>query len=220
MEYCQGGELLDKFTKNDLLNEDIIKKYMKILFKTIKHCHAMSIIHCDIKLENILFKSNDEDSEIKIIDFGLSKKFSKINFKQVLGGTAYYMSPEVIDCHYDYGCDIWSLGICMYILLCGDPPFVGEDNIEVFEKIKKMPLKFDENKWENVSGAAKNLVIKILQKNPSNRPTLDEILNDEWFKITSKRRKSNILHHCVLKRLQSYKNDLKFKKEIISSLIN
>jgi len=108
----------------------------------------------------------------------------------------------------------------MYVLLCGEQPFSGENNIEIFEKIKNAPLTFIGDNWDNISSEAKTLLLKILQKIPFDRPTLEEILNDDWFKLNSKCMNINNHNLEILNRLKSYKNDLKFKKEIISLLIN
>ena len=102
------------------------------------------ICHRDLKPENFLLADNSQDAEIKLIDFGLSKRFgiknvesqktNQINLKTVVG-TPYYVAPEVLRQSYDKSCDIWSLGIILYIFLCGYPPFEGDDSKEIFRNI-------------------------------------------------------------------------------------
>lgn len=96
------------------------------------YCHKLGIVHRDLKPENILFDSKKENSTIKIIDFGASAKLlkqgDKLN-KRI--GTPFYVAPEVLAANYNEKCDIWSLGVIMYILLCGYPPFFGHSEIEV-----------------------------------------------------------------------------------------
>ena len=94
---------------------------MEKLFRAINHCHASGVVHRDIKPENIMV---DLDGELKFIDFGLSKKFSdhSKSLKTVVG-TPFYMAPEVIESKYNEKCDIWSLGVLMYVLLSGYLPF-------------------------------------------------------------------------------------------------
>lgn len=94
---------------------------MEKLFKGINHCHAVGVVHRDIKPENIMI---GRDGELKFIDFGLSKKFSgKGNLMKTVVGTPFYMAPEVIDGPYNHKCDIWSLGVLMYVILSGYLPF-------------------------------------------------------------------------------------------------
>jgi calcium-dependent protein kinase len=94
---------------------------MKKLFRAVNHCHANGVVHRDIKPENIMYGA---DNEIKLIDFGLSKKSKdKFNQLQTIAGTPYYMAPEVLEGEYNFKCDIWSLGVLMYVLLSGYLPF-------------------------------------------------------------------------------------------------
>ena len=93
---------------------------MKKLFRAVNHCHASGVVHRDIKPENIMYGS---DGEIKLIDFGLSKMGKIHEHLKTIAGTPYYMAPEVLEGSYDSKCDIWSLGVLMYVLLCGYLPF-------------------------------------------------------------------------------------------------
>lgn len=89
-----------------------------------------------------MFSDKSHDSELKLIDFGLSKRFGKNesgapggDFMHSIVGTPYYVAPEVLEGNYGYECDVWSLGIIMYIMLCGYPPFEGDDNKEIFKRV-------------------------------------------------------------------------------------
>jgi calcium-dependent protein kinase len=96
-------------------------KIMKKLLRAINHCHASGVVHRDIKPENIMY---GKDGEIKLIDFGLSKTVAgKHTQLTTIAGTPYYMAPEVIDGEYTQQCDVWSLGVLMYVLLSGYLPF-------------------------------------------------------------------------------------------------
>lgn len=101
---------------------------MKQLFSSINHCHANGIVHRDIKPENIMI--NDED-EVRLIDFGLSK-VSKKKQMHTVAGTPFYMAPEVLNENYGAKADIWSLGVLLYTLVSGYLPFQGTNNREVF----------------------------------------------------------------------------------------
>jgi len=86
-------------------------------------------------------------------------------------GTPYYVAPEVLKGDYDKSCDIWSLGIILYIILCGYPPYEGETDKEIFQQIRRKPLVFPEEDWSKVSNSAKDLIYRMLDKNPATRIT-------------------------------------------------
>jgi len=118
MEYCSGGELLERICKTGYLDECTAAKIMWKLFSAIHYLHEQGISHRDLKPENFLFENNSPDAEIKIIDFGLSKSFLDNTMRTVVG-TALYVAPEVLKGKYDNRCDNWSLGIITYVLLSG-----------------------------------------------------------------------------------------------------
>ena len=102
-----------------------------------------------------------EDSEVKLIDFGLSKRFStkdETEKMKTVVGTPYYVAPEVLKGSYDKRCDVWSLGVILFVFLCGYPPFEGDNNKEIFKNVLKQELIFDPSDWKTVSKEAKNLV--------------------------------------------------------------
>ena len=115
---------------------------MDEITSAILHMHEKGICHRDIKPENFMFADKSEDSELKLIDFGLSKRFGKNesgapggDFMHSIVGTPYYVAPEVLEGRYGYECDVWSLGIILYIMLCGYPPFEGDNNKEIFKRV-------------------------------------------------------------------------------------
>jgi len=102
---------------------------MEQMLSAVKHLHIHGIVHRDLKPENFLLATDEEDSEIKLIDFGLSKRFtSEEHHMHTVVGTPFYVAPEVLKGDYNGQCDIWSLGVILYILLCGYPPFEGDNN--------------------------------------------------------------------------------------------
>ena len=113
--------------------EQRVVEVMESLLKAIAHCHASNIVHRDIKPENVMV---GEDGEIKLIDFGLSQQtLSKHSKMHMLVGTPLYMSPQVIEGYYGRECDIWSLGVLMFLLLSGRLPFYSKKVDELFDKI-------------------------------------------------------------------------------------
>lgn len=119
------------------------------LIRAVNHCHANRIVHRDIKPENIMIGN---DGELKLIDFGLAKQSkTKAAHMNTIAGTPHYMAPEVLDGDYNYKCDIWSLGVLMYVLLSGYLPFYGDNRKEVFQKILAGKFSFNHKEFEMVS---------------------------------------------------------------------
>ena len=136
--------------------------------------------HCrDLKPENILRTATGADYNLKMIDFGLSTVVAPGNRETGRVGTPYYIAPEVLAKDYDKSCDMWSMGVILFILLCGYPPFWGDVDRKIFARIKKGQYSMVGPQWENVSDAAKNLVKKLLCPEDQ-RLTVEAALDDVW----------------------------------------
>lgn len=145
MEYCSGGELLDIITKARHFKENDAALVMDKIFSAINHIHSKGIVHRDIKPENVLFLSKHADSEIKIVDFGLSVKCDEGKGLSNVVGTPLYVSPDVLRGRYNESSDNWSAGVLLYVLLVGYPPFFGKTKHEIFQKIEKGSYSMEGN---------------------------------------------------------------------------
>ncbi len=105
---------------------------------------------------------NIQDPKITIIDFGTSDLFDKNKKMKKRFGTPYYIAPEVINNQYDEKCDLWSIGVIFYILLCGYPPFNGQNDEQIIKSVLKGKFVTDEEEWSMISPKAKDLVTKLL----------------------------------------------------------
>ena len=181
MELCTGGELFERINQTKKFTETIAAKYIAEIVSAIMYCHEAHIVHRDLKPENILLENERLDARIKIIDFGNSQYFAPREKLNQLIGTAYYVAPEVIDKNYDEKCDVWSIGVILYIMLCGYPPFNGKSDSDIHKQIKESVLVFREDCWKHISNNAKELITKMLIKNPEARPSIHEIYNDPWI---------------------------------------
>jgi calcium-dependent protein kinase len=175
MELCTGGALFDRIVtrttedRGPFLEQDAAKLVRDTL-SAIAYCHDVKhIVHRDLKPENFLYLSPAEDSPIKIIDFGLSRHDTTSGIMTTKVGTPYYVSPEVLDCVYTKSCDIWSIGVITYVLLCGYPPFEGFSDKEIFDKIRIGRFDFPSPEWDHISQDAKDFIKSLLKKNPSER---------------------------------------------------
>lgn len=142
LRYCSGGELFDRIQKINYFSEAEAAKYIKQLLSAISYLHAKNIVHRDLKAENLLFENDTPDASLKLIDFGVSCEFLKGHKLKETLGTPYYIAPEVLLQNYDEKCDVWSCGVILYILLCGYPPFNGEDDQEILDCVKQGEFSF------------------------------------------------------------------------------
>ena len=221
MELCKGKEVFDNICNHGYLRENKVQNIIFKVLLAISHCHSRGITHRDLKPENILFESLKNDAEIKLIDFGLSRKYSKDEKMHTIVGTPYYVAPEVLKGNYDEKCDIWSIGAMTYLMLCGDPPFTGDSNNEIFKKIVKGDLKFNSYKWKNISEDAKDFVKLCLNKNVAQRPSATEAISHKWFRfVSSKIHDLKNIPQKILENIKNFDIDDKFKQMIIKYLIN
>ena len=136
-DLCTGGELFDRITAMGHYTEADAAKVLAMILRGIAYCHERNICHRDLKPENFLFETPDAHSTLKIIDFGLSFVFETGEMMSTRVGTPYYIAPEVLQRNYGVECDMWSIGVIMYILLCGYPPFYGDSDPDIFGMVMK-----------------------------------------------------------------------------------
>jgi len=179
--------------------------------------HAQGIVHRDIKPENIMLAAN---GELKLIDFGLSKRQEGAKKLKTIAGTPYYMAPEVLDGKYDQKCDTWSLGVLLYVFMSGYLPFQGENRNDVFYKIQNGKFHFNHPEFKEISPEAIDLIKKLLVVEPRKRLSANEALDHPWFKEHhAKDVKIGGIDADVLKRLQSFKGVSKLKKAAMNMLV-
>mmetsp|Transcript_9261 Transcript_9261/g.20476 ORF Transcript_9261/g.20476 Transcript_9261/m.20476 type:complete len:409 (+) Transcript_9261:348-1574(+) len=177
MELCTGGELFDRIVAKTQSPEGHFSEYdaaeiVRSILKAIQYCHdELHICHRDLKPKNFLFLTNDEKSEIKIIDFGLSRHESMDTggVMRTMVGTPHYVAPEVLRGSYTKSCDMWSIGIITFILLCGYPPFCGDNARQIFDSVLSAKFDFPSPDWDPISDNAKEFITNLLGEDPSLR---------------------------------------------------
>jgi calcium-dependent protein kinase len=173
--------------------------------------HSKGIVHRDIKPENIMLESkSSEDLSIKLIDFGTSNFIKNNQHLSMKIGTPYYIAPEVLKKSYGYECDIWSLGVILYMLLSGTPPFDGFDDQSILQKVKIGKYSLEGESWELISNEAKDLIKKMLTYSPEKRINAEDALKHEWFKKFLKFKNTNT-HNPLTKEVMSHISAVPFE---------
>ena len=217
---CTGGELFDRIIKEEYFNEEMACKIFRQILQALNYCHTDNIVHRDLKPENFLFVSKDPNSDLKIIDFGLSKIISNQGLKRMKtrAGTPYYISPEVLQGNYDITCDMWSAGCMLYILLCGYPPFYGDDNQEILKMVQEGAFDFDGEEWDDISNDAKDLIKKLICK-PERRLTAEEALKHKWVRnLTKKAVDTNQLKKLNISNMKKFQKSEKLKQVALMAI--
>ena len=220
-EYCKGGELFDIISKKGSFTEKDACVIMKQLMSAICYSHQNNIVHRDLKPENILMDNDTNDLTIKLIDWGCAQTIKSAKQSKQADGTAYYIAPEVLKGEYDEKCDIWACGVIFYILLCGYPPFNGETDDEIYEAVLSGKFQFPEEDWGQVSQDAKDLIKKMLTKDPKKRISALYSMQDVWFKKNEEKSEyDKKLAKKVLNNMKKFKKHRILEKTIISFIIN
>ncbi len=160
-----GGELFERvIDESFILTERLCELYVMQICEGLDFMHRSNILHLDLKPENILCLSR-EGHRIKIIDFGLARRFNPNENLKVLFGTPEFVAPEVVN--YDligYGTDMWSVGVICYVLLSGLSPFMGDNDTETYNNIIKAEYDFDDESFTIISNEARDFITKLLVK--------------------------------------------------------
>uniref|UniRef100_A0A8C9F1Z2 Serine/threonine-protein kinase PLK n=1 Tax=Pavo cristatus TaxID=9049 RepID=A0A8C9F1Z2_PAVCR len=176
LELCRRRSLLELHKRRKALSEPEVRYYLRQTILGCQYLHSQRVIHRDLKLGNLFLS---DDMEVKIGDFGLATKVEYDGErKKTLCGTPNYIAPEVLGKKgHSFEVDIWSIGCIMYTLLVGKPPFETSCLKETYIRIKKNEYTIP----KHINPVAANLIQKMLRSDPATRPTINELLNDEFF---------------------------------------
>jgi calcium-dependent protein kinase len=211
MELCGGGELFDRIVQKGQYSERQAAQLMKVIVGVVEACHSLGVMHRDLKPENFLFDSPAEDATLKAIDFGLSIFYKPGQYLSDVVGSPYYVAPEVLHKYYGPESDVWSAGVILYILLCGVPPFWAETDSGIFRQILKGKIDFVSDPWPKISESAKDLIRKMLDRNPRQRISAHEVLCHPWI-VDDRVAPDKPLDSAVLSRLKQFSAMNKLKK--------
>ncbi|XP_027363169.1 calcium-dependent protein kinase 1-like isoform X2 [Abrus precatorius] len=211
MELCAGGELFDRIIQRGHYTERQAAELTRTIVGVVEACHSLGVMHRDLKPENFLFVNQQEDSLLKTIDFGLSVFFKPGDIFNDVVGSPYYVAPEVLRKRYGPEADVWSAGVILYILLSGVPPFWAENEQGIFEQVLRGDLDFSSDPWPGISESAKDLVRKMLVRDPRRRLTAHQVLCHPWIQVDGVA-PDKPLDSAVLSRLKQFSAMNKLKK--------
>nr|XP_024215514.1 LOW QUALITY PROTEIN: probable serine/threonine-protein kinase fhkE [Halyomorpha halys] len=183
LELIEGGELFERVIDDDfILTEKACTVFMRQICEGVNFIHQNNIIHLDLKPENILCLTKT-GNRIKIIDFGLARKYEPDKKLQVLFGTPEFVAPEVVNFdQISCATDMWSVGVICYVLLSGLSPFMGETDVETMANVTIARYDFDDESFEEISTDAKDFIGKLLLKEKEARLTAGECLSHPWLR--------------------------------------
>lgn len=204
-EYIKGRQLYDVVLKNNYISEESARRYFRQILSAIDYIHRNCIVHRDLKIENILIDQNDN---VKIIDFGLSNFYDNKNLLGTFCGSLYFAAPELLMGNKYKGpeVDIWSLGVILYVMLCGKVPFDDESVQALQNKIKEAHFEF----CKLISAEAKDLILNMLLAIPEGRFGLDQVKKSAWVNLGY----DNIVHNYMIKRFPIEK----LNKDLVNAL--
>eukprot|EP01098_Paradermamoeba_levis_P010034 TRINITY_DN419_c0_g2_i2.p1 TRINITY_DN419_c0_g2~~TRINITY_DN419_c0_g2_i2.p1 ORF type:complete len:341 (+),score=62.29 TRINITY_DN419_c0_g2_i2:72-1094(+) len=182
MELVEGKELFERIIERGSYTEKDASHCVSQIVSAIHFMHNFGIAHRDLKPENIMSSWTGTQETIKITDFGLAKEFGSSKLETACG-TEGYIAPEVLtEETYGPACDMWSLGVIIFVVLSGTQPFYGNNPKEVLERIKKVDYDFSDPSWQFVSEDAKSLIKNLLVRDPQKRITAGECMEHPWVK--------------------------------------
>jgi len=185
MEYMGGGDLFDRLGHKETYNENDARDLCCKVLQAVAFLHDNNIAHCDLKHNNLLMMSKDDDSYVKLADFGFAARVYAPDSLSDQCGTPYFVAPEIILRHpFGERSDMWSVGVIIYCLLCGRVPFNGRRNVDLFRAVVNCEYSFDSD-WDKISDCAKDLIRKLLVTDPSRRLSAREALMSPWINESS-----------------------------------
>ncbi|QCD85800.1 calcium-dependent protein kinase [Vigna unguiculata] len=217
LELCSGGELFDRIVAQDRYSETEAAGVVRQIASGLEAIHRANIVHRDLKPENCLFLDVRRDSPLKIMDFGLSSVEEFTDPVVGLFGSIDYVSPEALSQgKITTKSDMWSLGVILYILLSGYPPFIAQSNRQKQQMIMNGNFSFYEKTWKGITQSAKQLISDLLTVDPSRRPSAQDLLSHPW--VVGDKAKDDAMDPEIVSRLQSFNARRKLRAAAIASV--
>jgi calcium-dependent protein kinase len=239
MEHCSGGELFDRLSKDGVgskdFDEERASKVCRQLLEAVHHLHKLGIAHCDLKPENFIFDSAKKDATIKLIDFGMAKIVRWREYSKRMNGTPYYIAPEVLRGKYNEACDMWSIGVIIFIIVLGFPPFFDATNNPnrkksdkiIYERVKAgftPKVMAGWGAWfpasQPISRECKDLIARLLRDTIGDRLNSEEALDHPWIsgKAAFGKLTAPQIDPTIQKSVKFFKRNCQLQSEILNVL--
>jgi len=215
MELCRGSTLLDEVLTRGGYSVEEARHIFQQVLDVVRYLHAEGVVHRDLKLENLLLRKRRDLSSVKLADMGFAVRLDDSGHYKTMAGTPAYLAPEVISViegkkgamrAFGTPTDMWSCGVALFVLLGGYPPFDADTTKQVFNRVLIEEVKFDTPVWEAVPFSAREMVLQLLNKRPSDRHTAARALKDpfmlEVLPLPAVGGKVNL--ECSFQNLQKY----------------
>lgn len=221
-EYCSGGDLFTRITRNGCLNESVAAEFLRQILSLLTYLHGRGIVHRDLKPEHFFLDSNSQHSILKLAEFNTAITIRPGQQLAELYGTAYYMAPEMLLDVPSYDCkiDVWSAGVILYILLSGIPPFNGSSDRLIARKIKAGRFTFPSPVFDSLSFEGKDFIVHLLNTDPTSRPSAAEALTHPWIIFANKKPLSELHAEAVLTNIRNFKAETSLHKAALSFIVS
>lgn len=188
MELMSGGELFDRVVEKEHYSEAEAKSAIFQILTAIEFIHSKDIVHRDLKPENLLYSDSSDEASLKLADFGLACILKPTEMLHAACGTPGYVAPEILrergtskSGGYGKEVDMWSVGVILYVLLAGFPPFYDDDNAKLFKQIEEAEFEFMSPYWDGISSQATDLISKLLVLDQNERLTATQCLQHPFI---------------------------------------
>lgn len=190
MELCTGKELFERLAERKYYSELDASRVTRQMLDAVAYLHSQNICHRDLKLENWLYENPSPDAKLKLCDFGFGQIVEPSVQLTATLGSLYYVAPEVLEGSYGLPCDMWSMGVIVYMLLSGNPPFDGKTDADVIGKIRSGRFITSGKRWEGISETARHFLHSVLRKDPYERLSASECTQHAWLTMGNSSGKS------------------------------
>lgn len=182
MEFMRGGDVIKRIREISSYTEKDTRELSKALLTAIEYIHSSGVAHRDLKPENLLLETTRSNCQIKVADFGFARRVHAVQSLTTRCGTPTYVAPEILKNHpHDESADMWSVGVIMYLLLVGYPPFKEDIQQQLFRRIRLGEYEFQAGDWHGISEEAKDMIRSLLVVDPAHRYSAKKALQHEWI---------------------------------------